>query len=48
MLAESEGEILDNVDLISSLEDSKNTEAMIAVKLEESSKLEKEINQVRS
>lgn len=40
MLAESEGNILDNVKLIDSLEDSKNTEAIIQQKLKESSILE--------
>mmetsp|Transcript_28797 Transcript_28797/g.26008 ORF Transcript_28797/g.26008 Transcript_28797/m.26008 type:complete len:185 (+) Transcript_28797:2723-3277(+) len=48
MLAESKGNILDNVELIESLEDSKHTAAEVTVKVEESSKLEVEIEKIRN
>jgi dynein heavy chain len=48
LLAESKGVILDNEELIKTLQESKVNSADIKVKFAESEKLEKEINETRN
>ena len=48
MLSESKGNILDNVELIKTLEESKKSSAIIKKKLEETTIIEEEINASRN